>query len=103
MTYEVLTTSRGELEAQINRDWWATNRSTEQAARWYDAFVKSVLSLKQSPDRCALAPENDRIPYEVRQLNFGVGHKLTHRLVFTIRLQDVVILRVRHLAQQDLE
>jgi hypothetical protein len=59
--------------------------------------------LEQNPDRCALAPENDRFPYEIRQLNFGIGRKPTHRLVFTIRPKEVVILRVRHLAQQDID
>jgi plasmid stabilization system protein ParE len=103
MTYKIIVMPLAEQEAQANHDWWAANRSTEQAARWYDAFATSVLSLEQSPDRCALAPENDRFPYETRQFNFGVGNKLTHRLVFTIRSREVVILRVRHLAQQELE
>lgn len=69
MTYEVIITSRAEQEAQANRNWWATNRSAEQAARWYEEFAKSVLSLEEKPDRCAPAPESDQFPYEVRQLN----------------------------------
>jgi hypothetical protein len=50
-----------------------------------------------------LAPENERFPYEVRQLNFGIGRKPTHRIVYTIRPREVVILRVRHLAQQNID
>src|SRR4051812_32795855 len=87
MTYEVVITPRAEQEAQANRDWWAQNRSAEQAARWYDEFFRAALSLEENPQRCALAAENGRFPYEVRQLNFGVGHKSTHRL-FTIRTND---------------
>jgi plasmid stabilization system protein ParE len=62
-----------------------------------------VLSLAQNPERCTLAPENGRFPYELRQLNFGVGRKSTHRIIYTIRPIEVVILRVRHLAQQEID
>jgi plasmid stabilization system protein ParE len=102
MIYKVIILPLAEQEAQANHDWWAANRSTEQAARWYEAFAESVLSLEQKPDRCALAPENGQFPYEVRQLNFGIGSKPTHRIVYTIRPGDVVVLRVRHLAQDEI-
>lgn len=103
MKYEILITSRAEQEAQANRDWWAINRSVEQASRWYDAFETSARSLAQMPSRCALAPEHGSFPYELRQLNFGIGSKPTHRILFTIRTSDVVILRVRHLLQAEIE
>ena len=102
MMHNIIIMPLAELEAQANRDWWATNRSAEQATRWYEAFAKSVLSLEQKPDRCVLAPENGQFPYEVRQLNFGIGGKPTHRILYTIRATDVVVLRVRHLAQQEI-
>ena len=50
----------------------------------------------------ALAAENARFPYEIRQLNFGLCPKPTHRIVYTIRPTVVAILRVRHLAQQEI-
>jgi plasmid stabilization system protein ParE len=103
MKYEVSITSRAEQEAQANHDWWAEHRSAEQAARWYDDFLNSALSLEQNPDRCSLAAENERFPYEIRQLNFGIGRKPTHRLVYTIRPKEVVVLRVRHLAQKAID
>ena len=103
MTYGIIVMPLAEREAQANRDWWAANRSIDQAARWYDEFANSVLSLEQNPDRCALARENDRFHHEVRQLNFGLGGKRTHRIVFTIRRDEVVILRVRHLSQAEIE
>jgi hypothetical protein len=46
MTYEVIITSRAQQEAQANRNRWATNRSAEQAARWYEEIAKLVLSLE---------------------------------------------------------
>jgi plasmid stabilization system protein ParE len=102
MKYDVIITSRAEQEAQATYEWWATNRSADQASRWYQEFLSESQSLATSPERCALAAENPRFPYEIRQLNFGTGSKPTHRLVFAIRLTDVVILRVRHLAHDDI-
>jgi plasmid stabilization system protein ParE len=103
MNYEVLITRKAQHEAEANHLWWAEHRSAEQAACWYDEFLKATLSLEQAPDRFALAAENDRFPYELRQLNFGTGGKATHRLVYMIRPDLVVILRVRHLAQQEID
>src|SRR3990170_6959937 len=103
MTYEVLIATRAQQEAQANHDWWAEHRSAEQASRWYDEFLNATLSLEQNPDRFGLAAENDRFPYEIRQLSFGIGRKPTHRLVYAIRPRQVVVLRVRHLAQQAID
>jgi plasmid stabilization system protein ParE len=104
MSYDVVITSRAEQEAQQNHDWWAENRSAEQAARWYDEFLDAALSLENYPDRCALAVENPRFPYEIRQLNFGLSGKRTHRIVYTVRPDAaVVVLRVRHLAQEEID
>ena len=84
MKYEVVIASQAQQEAQANHDWWAERRSVEQAARWYDEFLKAAFTLEQNPERCALAPENNSFPHEIRQLNFGIGRKRTHRLVYTI-------------------
>ena len=65
--------------------------------------MNAASSLAADPSRSALAAENDRFPYEIRQLNFGIGPKSTHRLLFTVRPGKVVVLRVRHLAQQPIE
>jgi plasmid stabilization system protein ParE len=103
MSHEVLVTLRAGEEAQSIHDWWAEHRSREQADRWYEAFWRSILSLERHPERCALARENGRVPDKLRQLNFGLGQRPTRRLVFTMREDRVVVLRVRHLAQQDIE
>jgi plasmid stabilization system protein ParE len=101
MKYEVVITARAQREAQSNYDWWAAKRSAEQAMKWFDELLKVAASLSDHPDRCALAAENDLFPYEIRQLNFGIGSKPTQ--VYAVRPSDVVVLRVRHLAQQPIE
>jgi plasmid stabilization system protein ParE len=59
--------------------------------------------LEQNPESSALSPENGSFPYEIHQLNFGIGRKRTHRLVYTIRPKEVVVLRVRHLSQDAID
>jgi hypothetical protein len=72
----------------------------EQANRWYVGFIQAMLTLEKNPYRCPLAPESDLFPYEVRQLNYGQGRQPSHRALYTVRPDSVVVLRVRHLAQR---
>jgi plasmid stabilization system protein ParE len=99
MAAQVVLMDRAFADLQDSFDWWSENRSAEQAARWYNNALKSLQSLATRASRCRLAPENDAFPFEVRQLNFGLGRRPTHRAMFTIRPDMVVVLRVQHLAQ----
>ncbi|HUT88154.1 MAG TPA: type II toxin-antitoxin system RelE/ParE family toxin [Thermoguttaceae bacterium] len=102
MIHQVFLTDRAHRDLLEACTWWAENRSAEQAERWYDGFAKAILSLATAPERCPLAPENQVLPYEIRQLNSGLVRRPTHRAIFTIRPNMVLILRVRHLAQKPL-
>ena len=88
-----------ELEQTVR--WWAEHRSAAQAERWYTEFLQKLASLGDHPERCPLARENKRFAYELRQLAFGRGRRLTHRALYTIRDDSIVILTVRHAAQDD--
>jgi hypothetical protein len=103
MKYEVVVTDQAKREAQASHDWWAANRSADQAGRWYNEFIRVAQSLEFMPERWAIAAENESFPYTLRQLNFGIGRRATHRILFAIRQKDVVVLRVRHLAQQPID
>jgi plasmid stabilization system protein ParE len=82
--------------------WWARNRSVDQALRWVDGFEVELESLAASPDRCAIARENDAVPVEIRELHYGVKGKATHRAIFEIRDDEIIVFAVRHLAQSDI-
>lgn len=69
--------------------------------RWFNGFCKAILSLRANSWRCGLTRESARFPYELRQLLYG--RKRSHRAVFTIRGDTVLVLTIRHTAQQDLE
>lgn len=99
--FEVVLTKKAQDEIDHAHDWWAEHRSPEQANRWYLQFVAAMISLETNPDRCQLAPENVGVDYELRQLSFGLTSNPTHRAVFVIRDATVLILRIRHLAQSE--
>ena len=103
MTYKVAITDRAHEELDQACAWWAENRSPEQALKWYNGFIQAIRSLAKNPQRCPVAPENDAFPYEIRQLAYGLGKRPTHRAVFTVRPDLVLILRIRHQAQQQID
>jgi plasmid stabilization system protein ParE len=102
MSYRIVFTQRAERELEQATDWWAQHRSVIQAARWYEGFSDAIASLTDQPQRCPLAPENGLFPYEVRELHYGLGSHPSHRAVFTIRPDLVLVLTIRHGAQAEL-
>mgnify|MGYP002626318174 CR=1 FL=1 len=103
MTLPVHHHERVERVLEESYQWWANHRSQEQAARWFNGFMDALEALGDNPDRFALAPENEEFPYEVRQLNYGLGSKPTHRALYTIRPDMVYVFLIRHLAQGKLD
>lgn len=86
-------------DLQAAHDWWAEHRSREQAISWYRGVLAAIRSLANKPERFAKAIESELLSWEVRELHFGLGGKPTHRVLFGVQNADVVIYRVRHLAQ----
>lgn len=58
---------------------WIRERAPEAAARWFDGFVAALDSLTTSPERCGLAPENDAVEPEIRQLRYGRRGGVKHQ------------------------
>jgi plasmid stabilization system protein ParE len=96
---EATLSEQARLDIEEAHDWWAENRSIEQASRWYQALLERILTLEEDPERFGLAPEDALFPYEIRQLLFGLGPTPTHRVVYTICPDQILVLRVRHVAQ----
>jgi plasmid stabilization system protein ParE len=97
--YRVLITGPAMQDLQAAHDWWAKHRSKEQAGRWYTHILAATRSLEHMPERCGPATENDLSLSGVRQLLFGLGRRPTHRIVFGIEGEEVIIFRVRHTSQ----
>lgn len=95
----VIIAPRVEAEFDDIYQWWALNRSVEQAGRWQRGIEKAILGLSKNAQLHALAPENSTFPIEVRQLLFGLGRRPTHRVLFTIRPEAIYVFELRHVAQ----
>ena len=102
MKYVVTVLPRALRQLYESAAWWAEHRSPVQASRWLEGFEKAIASLEDNPERCGLARENDAFPFTLRQLPYGLGTKNTHRAVFEIRSNEVIVYAIRHLAQADL-
>jgi plasmid stabilization system protein ParE len=98
----VIITGPAKRDIKEAYDWWANNRSVEQARRWYFGIRAAIRSLRKNPNRCAMAIESDLLSQGIRQINFGLGRRPTHRIVFAIDGGIVVVLRVRHASQDAL-
>jgi plasmid stabilization system protein ParE len=100
---------RVRISAPAERDlreqfaWWAEHRSLEQARRWFEGVCRAINGLAQAPEKRPKAPEDGRWPFAIRQLVFGLGRTPSHRIVFRIDDDQVIVLRVRHLAQDELK
>ena len=102
MSFRVVITEQAEREMQSAFNWWAEHRSKRQADRWYAGLAKAIADLSENPERHSPSRERNLFGYEIRDLLFGLGSRPTHRAVFSIRAEEVVVLTVRHVAQQDL-
>jgi len=102
MTYRVVVTPRARIEFYNDALWWAEHRSVDQAKRWLNGFERAIKSLVEHPDRYPVAWENEELSLDLRQLTYGFGNKPTHRAVFEIRGDKVIVHGIRHLARRDL-
>lgn len=102
MSYEVRLTHKAEQQLNAAVDWWAEHRSPEQAERWHAGVVNAMLSLGVNPLRCRLARENRAAPIELRELQYGLGRRTSHRILFAVRQDRIVVYAIRHVAQDDL-
>lgn len=101
MTFRVRLTDEAKSELRANAIWWAKHRSEEQAIQWLDGFHSALQKLEIDPERYPLAQEAARLNRQLRQLNYGLKNKKTHRALFEIHGVEVFVQTIRHLAQDD--
>lgn len=102
MRFRVEISPQARIELCNSALWWAEHRSRDQAAKWLKGFQSALRLLSHNPDRWPLAPENGVVPFELREMLYGVGRRKTHRAIFRIREGRVVVYAIRHLAQDAL-
>ena len=99
MIYRVVLTEQASRELDAAADWWAENRDLDQARRRYAGFSVQLWALCRDPNRLPLADENEDFRYTIRELHYGLSSRPTHRAVFTVVADSVLLLTVRHAAQ----
>jgi len=68
MILRVEMSAAAEDDAASILSWLFSQHAGETAIRWFLAMEEAIQSLSTFPERCPLAPENARFPFEVRQL-----------------------------------
>ena len=101
MTYKVVLLSRAETEL-ADIAVWLSERSPDGAIRWLNAFDAARQSLCANPQNCGLAPENDLVEEEIRQIFFQTRRGQPYRAVFTIIEGEVRVLHIRGPRQRPL-
>jgi plasmid stabilization system protein ParE len=100
MKYEVIVMPRAEQEMEDAFEWLST-KTDQHAPTWYNGLVDAILSLDEMAGRCPIVPEAARGAEELRQLLYG-DRWHSYRVIFAIRGTKVVVLHVRHAAQDRL-
>jgi plasmid stabilization system protein ParE len=98
----VKLSTKAREQAHSNATWWAEHHSVVQAIRWASELEKVIHTLQTSADRFPVASEADEIGLPIRQLNFGIGSRPTHRVVFSIDERFVFVHGVYHASQRPL-
>ena len=103
MKYGLEITNEAAEQLNYFAEWYAQkSQSLEIATAWYDGFVDELETLKDNPWRGTLAPEADAFGFELREIYYGHGKRLTHRALYRVVGDTVQVLSIRHAAQRPL-
>ena len=97
---EVWLTSTAEHQLDEIAGWYASERP-EVAAAWFNGLLDKLKSLAENSLRYSIARESEALGVPFRQALYGVGRKNTHRILFTVRDDRVVVHMIRHVSQDD--
>ena len=101
MSFEVVLTEEAKRQLDEACEWYQQN-APHLANDWYNGLLDSLYLLEYDPTRFGIARESHEFPVEMRQLLYGVGKRKTHRAIFSVHGDRVVVRAIRHLAQRDL-
>ncbi len=102
MTYKVHVARRAEQDRDETFKWYSAHYSGAFAADWYCGISQAIRSLANNPLRCGRARENDRFPFDLRELLYSRSKKNRHRILFTVEDNTVYVLHIRHTAQDEM-
>ena len=95
MAFRVEISAQAERDAEAILEWLLAQHTGQAGIDWFLALDDAFASLAQFPERCPIAPENARSPFEVRQQLYGRKPQV-YRILFTIAGDTVNVLHIRH-------
>ena len=95
MAFRVKTTAQAKRDLDDILERLLSQAAGETGLRWFQGLHQAIATLADSPQRCALAPENAVFPFEVRHLLYGRKPHV-YRIIFTIEDNTVSVLHIRH-------
>jgi plasmid stabilization system protein ParE len=93
MTFRVEISADAERDAEAILEWLLSEQAGETGIRWFVELERAIKSLESFPERCALAPEDPRFPFEVRQLLYGRKPHV-YRILFTVEGETIHVLHI---------
>lgn len=94
MNFRVVVLARAEAELRLIANWLSA-RSPAGAIQWLEAFEAAKDTVARNPFLCELAPENEFVDIEVRQVLFKTSRGNRYRALFTVFDTEVRILHIR--------
>jgi len=87
MTFRVEISAQAERDAESILEWLLTEHTGQAGIDWFLSLDDAFASLAEFPERCPVAPESARFPFEVRQPLFGRKPHI-YRILFTIETKS---------------
>ena len=104
MMYRLRITDEAAVRLLSIAKWYAeTSQSLSIAVEWYDGFIVALESLRDDPLRGVVAAENDLFEFELREIYYGSGKRITHRALYRVVDETVEVLTIRHGAERPLK
>ena len=75
MAFTVRITTRAFNDIRRNIDWWSEHRLAVQAGEWCDLVLRKIDGLSVMPESYPLGSENQKTPYELREMHVGCLEK----------------------------
>jgi plasmid stabilization system protein ParE len=98
LAFEVLISPTALADAE---EYVAFIRSDRQqplgAQRWWNGLLEAIFSLESMPQRCPIISKTDQYEDNLRHLIY-----FSHRIIFAIDGNQVMILRIRHVSRHQI-
>lgn len=98
---EITITAKADIREAAQ--WLRDQTSASVATKWLVGLYKAMDTLQTTPERCPVAAESDKFPFEIRELLHGRRKSGKHRIIFTVHNGTVYVLYVRHSARDELQ